>query len=333
MTIRDVIRVLRPTVTTLLLAGLLLGTLASTAVAAPDAAKPGEGEPPAAAPRKIAVIVLLDKLTKFEVGPGTFQADIDVLFRCEKAPCDPSPIASNGKFTIVEAEKLSPEVKLMKLKAELDAQIDLSEFPFDKHTLPIGIEDKNPDVEYYYDEAFANLAMQEAGLTTLMNPEVKLAGWNIGKTLDAVVVKHKFGGNEIDNLAFQITLSRPLLASFFKTLMPVFFMIFVAAFTLILKPKSAGARLGTATSGLIAVVMFHLNATSSLPPLGYLTRMDKFMIATYAVYLLNIALSVAIVRFDEKKDEKNAELTYSIAAGAVPGLAFLAWLNVFLRVV
>src|SRR6185369_9119370 len=102
-----------------------------------------------------------------------------------------------------------------------------------------------------------------------------------------------------EQLVFDIAISRPTLASLFKSLVPVFFMVFVAGFTLLLKPKSAPGRLSASTAGLMSVVMFHVSATSSLPPLGYLTLMDKFMIATYLVYIVNIAFNVAMVRFEE----------------------------------
>lgn len=82
----------------------------------------------------------------------------------------------------------------------------------------------------------------------------------------------------------------------------------------------------------MTVVMFHLSATSSLPPLGYLTRMDKFMISTYFVYLVNTAFAVAMVRLDEKKQERAAELAYFVAGGVVPGLALLTWITVFLKI-
>ncbi|HEY8073182.1 MAG TPA: hypothetical protein VIF62_03715, partial [Labilithrix sp.] len=111
-----------------------------------------------------------------------------------------------------------------------------------------------------------------------------------------------------------------------------FFMVFVAGFTLLLKPKSASGRLTAATGALMTVVMFHLSATSSLPPLGYLTRLDKFMIATYIVYLINILFAVTIVRLDEKKNEKLSELAYLVAGGVVPGVALLAWVTVFMKV-
>jgi hypothetical protein len=124
-----------------------------------------------------------------------------------------------------------------------------------------------------------------------------------------------------------------MLMATFKSVVPVLIMMFVAAFTLLLKPKSAGGRLTAATAGLSAVVMFQVAQVGALPPLGYLTRLDKFMIATYLIYLANIAFSVAMVRFEEKKNERMSELMYLTAAGAVPGIALLAWTAVLMRLV
>ena len=265
----------------------------------------------------------LEKLAKFELGPGSYATEFVLTFTCEHEPCKPDFDVTNGKVT--GKEKLIDEKleKAFRVKAELDAIVDLSEFPFDKHVLYVGLADKGDplNVKYVVDE-------QESGI----DPNVKLAGWEISPHLGAATETHKLDAqHEFQETQFGIAIARPRVAAVFKTLVPVFFMIFVAGFTLLLKPKSASGRLSAATGGLMTVVMFHLSSTSSLPPLGYLTRMDKFMLATYVVYLVNIALAVAIVRFDEKKNEKMAELAYLIAGGAVPGLALVAWLTVFLK--
>ncbi|WP_169927751.1 hypothetical protein [Labilithrix luteola] len=286
-------------------------------------------EEPALGPRTVKIAVVLDKLTKFEIGPGTFNSEFFVFTGCDTEPCVTDPDVSNGK--VVSKEKVAdlPTLKIFRVKAELEANVDLSEFPFDKHTLPITLTDKDDDVTYVSDPALLTQFKMPS-----VNPEIRLAGWNVDTVLMPRVVTHKLeGGLEFKEASFDLPIARPVLASFFKTLVPVFFMIFVAGFTLLLKAKSAAGRLTAATGGLMTVVMFHLSATSSLPPLGYLTRMDKFMLATYFVYLVNIFFAVAIVRFDEKKNEKFAELAYLIAGGAVPGLALVAWLSVFLKVV
>lgn len=273
-------------------------------------------------PQRMRVGMRLTKLNKFEMGPGSYSAELYLTFKCDREPCNPDFDVANGK--IGSKEKLVDDklTKEFKVKADLEALVDLSEFPFDKHVLYVSMIDKNPEVSYDFDSS-----------DTGMDDDVKLAGWSIDPTFATNVEKHKLeNGHEISELQFGIVIKRPTIASFFKSLVPVFFMVFVAGFTLLLKPKSAAGRLSTATGGLMSVVMFHLSSTSSLPPLGYLTRLDKFMIATYLVYVANIAFSVAMVRFEEKKNEKASELAYLLAGGAVPGLALLAWLAVFLKI-
>ncbi len=309
----------------------------------PPPPEPAPPEPePAPAPTKeepepegqsMALVVFLEKLTKFDLGPGVYNGEFYLVFHCEKEPCKPDPHPTNGKFASREQEKSGdPLVTIFKVKAELEAVIDLSEFPFDTHVLPLSVEDKNETVTYHFDPALNDAYLKAMGITSTVSPEAKLAGWTLDKNLRAHVVKQKIGAMVDEQLVFDIAISRPTLASLFKTLVPVFFMVFVAGFTLLLKPKSAGGRLSAATGGLMTVVMFHLSATSTLPPLGYLTRMDKFMIATYLVYLVNIMLAVAIVRFDEKKNDRNAELAYLVAGGLIPGVALLSWVVVFLKV-
>jgi hypothetical protein len=40
-----------------------------------------------------------------------------------------------------------------------------------------------------------------------------------------------------------------------------------------------------------------------------------------------------MVRLEEKKNERMSELMYLAACGAVPGLALVVWLGVFLKLV
>jgi hypothetical protein len=292
--------------------------------AAEGEAKAEKPEPEAPkGPTTLKVGVTLTKLNKFEMGPGTYTAEMYITMSCDHEPCKPELDVTNGKITGKEKVIDEKLLKEFKVKAEFEAFVDLSEFPFDRHLLFLGLLDKNPNAYHYEFESS----------TTGMDDSVKLAGWEIDPKFATNIEKLKLGdGHEINELQFGIAIKRPTTASFFKSLVPVFFMVFVAAFTLLLKPKSAAGRLSAATAGLMSVVMFHLSATSSLPPLGYLTRLDKFMLATYLIYMANIAFSVAMVRFEEKKNEKMSELAYLVAGGAVPGIALLAWLTVFLKI-
>lgn len=315
-----------PLVVRLALALVVLA-LAWTVGARSAAASPGDGAAPTAAPGTVQTIrvgVALEKLAKFELAAGSYTAEFILTFTCPAEPCAPDFDVTNGKITGKEKVVDDKLEKVFRVKTELEAYVDLAEFPFDRHVLPIGLVDKGDPLHVRY--------AVDPGETGI-DPTVKLAGWEINPTFAVHVEPHKLDANhEIHELTFGIAIARPRVAAMFKTLVPVFFMIFVAGFTLLLKPKSAAGRLSAATAGLMTVVMFHLSSTSSLPPLGYLTRMDKFMIATYVVYLVNIAFAVALVRLEEKKNEVLAELAYLAAGGAVPGVALLAWITVFLKI-
>jgi hypothetical protein len=276
-------------------------------------------------PVTMTVGVMVLELNKFDLAQGTYQTEFLATVHCDREPCKPDLDVANGKIT-GKPEKLHDETlfKIFKMKAELSAVIDLSSYPFDNHALPIVLEDRSDPEEVTFE-----LDKDRSGV----KDDIKLPGWDVTQWA-ATIEKDDVGdGTKISQIHFAIEAQRPTMMATFKSIVPVAIMIFVAAFTLLLKPKSAAGRLGTATGGLMSIVMFQVGQVGSLPPIGYLTRLDKFMIATYLVYLVNIGLSVAMVRFEDKKKEKHSELAYLVAAGAVPGVALIAWAAVFMKLV
>jgi hypothetical protein len=261
------------------------------------------------------------ELNKFDLNNGSYNAEFDVTVSCDSEPCKPELDLANGKIQ-GKPEKLKDEPlrKGYRIKAELAAELDLSAYPFDSHLLPIVLQDKgDPEqIKYKLDEADTNIS-----------PKIKLPGWQLNGWL-AKAAEDEAG---VSQLHFYVEAGRPPMMAFFKTCVPVFIMMFVAGFTLLLKPKSAAGRLATATGGLMSLVMFHVGQVTSLPPQGELTFFDKLMIATYFVCLSNIAFSVLMVRMEEKKNERMSEFMYVAAPGAVPGLLLLTWTAVFAHLV
>jgi hypothetical protein len=285
------------------------------------AAEDDDTLPPQHPPVTMTVAVELRELNKFDLANSSYNAEFDVSITCDSEPCKPELDVANGKLQ-GKPEKLKDEPlhKEYRMKAELAAAIDLSAYPFDSHLLPIVLQDKGDPEQIRYKLDTAD---------TKLSDKIKLPGWHIGDWI-AVASEDDAGVSQVH---FFVEAKRPPMMALFKTCVPVFIMMFVAAFTLLLKPKSAAGRLGTATGGLMSLVMFHVGQVTSLPPMGELTRFDKFMIATYLVYLVNILFSVMMVRFEEKKNERMSELAYLVAAGAVPGLLVLTWTAVFAQLV
>jgi hypothetical protein len=297
----------------------------STDPAPPTDAKPPEPTKPDPPPEDddalppphptvtMSVGIMLRELSKFDLTNGSYNAEFDVAVTCDAEPCKPDLDVANGKL-LGKPEKLKDEPlrKEYRLKAELAAELDLSAFPFDGHLLPIVLEDKGDPEQIAYKVDVAE---------TSIGDQIKLPGWQLVQWL-AVSEKDDVGVSQVH---FYVEARRPRMQAFFKTCVPVVIMMFVAAFTLLLKPKSASGRLTAATGGLMSLVLFHVGQVTSLPAQGSLTIFDKFMVATYLAYLVNIAFTVMMVRFEEKKNERMSELMYLVAAGAVPGFAILAW--------
>jgi hypothetical protein len=300
-------------------------TAAPASEAKPAAGDTDDAMPASHAPVTMKVGILVNDVSKFDLAAGTFNTEFLAKFTCEEEPCKPDLDVANGKL-LGKPEKLhdEPLVKVFKVKAELGAIVDLSQYPFDDHELQIMLVDKGDPEQIRYVVDNESMGLKDS---------IKLPGWDVTGWSARASEDDLGDGQKVAQIHYFIGARRPALMATFKSVVPVLIMLFVAAFTLLLKPKSAAGRLGAATGGLMSIVMFQVGQVGSLPPLGYLTRFDKFMIATYLIYLANIAFSVAMVRFEEKKNERMSELMYLAAAGAVPGLALLTWTTVFLKIV
>ncbi len=105
-------------------------------------------------------------------------------------------------------------------------------------------------------------------------------------------------------------------------------MLIVGLLSLLMAGDKLVPRLTLATSAIISSVLFHLNMTSSLPPLGYLTLADKFMVINYVALVAALISSILILYYSDKKHEVLISRTYRLALTTVPvGWAALQGLN------
>ncbi|AFU60335.1 hypothetical protein Ngar_c34200 [Candidatus Nitrososphaera gargensis Ga9.2] len=73
-----------------------------------------------------------------------------------------------------------------------------------------------------------------------------------------------------------------------------------------MSPTNFPPRIGLAASTLLAAVAAHLTAANQLPPIGYLTLIDKLMIVVYALFLNNLISMVMQMRLVDHKQEEKA---------------------------
>jgi len=274
-------------------------------------------------PVEISVGIYVLNLGKFDVSTGSYTVDFYLDFNCDE-PCSPERFEfMNGRATSIDKLIDEPKEKFYRIQASLSQNIDLRQYPFDKHSLTIQIEDKEKTIDqliYKFDEK--NSGIDQA---------VIIVGWQLDGWDSKVKEHHYPNYNETySNFVFNINISRVVLTSFFKSFLPVFFMVFVTMLTLVLTADKVTTRLSLNISTLLASVMFHLNSTSSIPPVGYLTFADKFMITTYVILVTVLFSGILLMRHTEKKDEAKAYKIYRYSLISIPILTILLYTILFL---
>ncbi len=233
-------------------------------------------------------------LGKFDVATGAFTADFYLDMYC-KDGCNTGNFEfMNGRSTSIDKIIDEPNQKFYRIQASLNSPVDLKDFPFDKQKMQVIIEDKQATT----DEIQYVTKKETSGI----DDSIAFTGWNIDGW-DAKVSDHyyKVYDSTYSQFVFDINISRIALNAFIKTFLPVFFILLVVLFSFLLDPDKITNRLAIAGSSLVAAVMFHISISNQIPPVGYLTFADKFMLLTYFILLMSFVLNITLMELLEKK--------------------------------
>ena len=164
-----------------------------------------------------------------------------------------------------------------------------------------------------------------------IDPEVTIVGWNLSGW-DAREDRHAYAiyGETFSKLVFDVNIRRIVLTSILKAFLPAIFIVLVGLLALALRPDKFAPRLGLNTSTLLGAVMFHLTVTSQIPPVGYLTLADKFMIVSYLVLMACLFSTILLMRHTDKKEEELALQIHRRALTLIPPVALLLYAAIFL---
>ncbi len=264
--------------------GLLFITLSARSVVA--------SEPEARPPIKVKVGIYLLNVGKLDIGAGTYGMDFYISFRCSE-DCQPGNFEIlNGRASI-EKNDDEPRFKVFRVRADLVAQLDLRAFPFDAHRLVISLEDKVlQDNRLVYEPD-----MQMTGV----HPSAVVVGWSLDKQWQVLIDRDSYEvyGQSYSRATFSIGAQRPKLSAFLKNLTPALIITLSGFLALLMGADKATSRLTLTTSALVGSVLFHINMTSSMPPIGYLTFGDRFMMINYVGLVLVLMVNVKVLAISE----------------------------------
>jgi hypothetical protein len=310
------------TFTVLLLAAafVILGCVMSGHVAAQeptaDQSTPPSASQPQESPSIVKVGVYVLNVGKLDTSTGAFTIDFYLSFSSDE-PSKPGNFEfSNGRATFVDKSVDEPTEKFYRVQASLASSLNLSRYPFDRHELTIELEDKEQTTRTQVYE----VSLEDSGL----DPAVNIAGWDL-KGWKAEVTDHYYApyGTTFSRYVFSIQIQRPVTAAILKTILPALVIVMVGLLSLVLTPDKIIPRLTLTTGSFTGAVLFHLNMTSSLPPLGYITYGDRFMLVNYLALALALVSTLLALYYVDKKRTTSAERIYKLALIIVP----LVWVT------
>lgn len=275
---------------------------------------------------KVEIGVYVLNLGKYDISTGSFTADFYLSMRCS-LDCSLQDFEfMNGRAGSIEKIIDEKNERFYRIQANLNSPVDLFRFPFDRQNLQIIIEDKKngiDKVEYFVLE-------EESGI----DDSIAFAGWNLDKwTAETRIHEYEIYGERYSQYVFTLPISRILINSIIKTFLPITFIILVMLSSFVLDPDKITTRLTMVGSALVASVMFHVSLANQIPPVGYLTFADKFMVLTYFVLLSCFVINVSLLELNERKKEdlvkrihRYTEFTMFIAVPILYVLLFVFFL-------
>lgn len=265
-------------------------------------------------------------ITDLNVATGSYTMDGYLNFECN-LPCNEDP--GNPAFDVMNATG-EPEISeqtsdtkgntihYYRIRVPLASNLILKDFPFDYHLLTLHIEDKilgDDELTYEFDPS-------KSGVDDF----AIVSGWEVADSLKGEIISHDYAiyTSPYSRLIFSVAIYHPWFSSFMKGLFAAIVIVMVGMLSFLMKYDEIGERLALTSSTLVGAILYHLTLTSSIPPVGYMTFADKFMLANYVIVFGALAVTVRLMLFVNAEQHEKAKKLHAYTQWLIPAI----WLGI-----
>lgn len=213
--------------------------------------------------------------------------------------------------------------QVLRVQGRFSRKFFFDDFPYDRQELVLELEDvvheTNRMVYVPDDEPVA------------INPRLVLPGFRLDPPrfeIEAFEYPTDFGDprrtepHRYSRVRVALPISRPIVTSTLKMLLPVLCVVLGASLMLLLKTTYVDARLGIGITSLLTVVAIQLAGNETMPNVDYLVLMDKIHLAAYVYVLGGLGVVLWTARRIERGDVTAAE-RFQRRSFAITSLGFL----------
>ena len=261
-------------------------------------------------------------ITDLNVATGSYTMDGYLNFECNLS-CNEDP--GNPAFDIMNAtgepeiEEQTSDTKgntvhYYRIRVPLASNLILKDFPFDYHLLTMHIEDKilgDDELTFEFDPG-------KSGVDDF----AIVSGWEVEREIKGEIIPHKYAiyTSPYSRLVFSVAIYHPWFSSFMKGLFAAVVIIMVGMLSFLMKYDEIGERLALTSSTLVGAILYHLTLTASIPPVGYMTFADKFMLANYVILFAALAVTVRLMLLVNAEEHDTAKKLHKYTQWLIPTL-------------
>lgn len=277
---------------------------------------------------KIGMYVL--GITDLDIATGSYTMDVYLNILCSD-PCNtPDPtfevMNATGPLEVTDetGDNKGNTSHHYRVRVPLGTNVLLNDFPFDYHLLNMQMEDKilgANKLVYEFDHE-----------TSGVDKYAVVSGWQVEEEVTGEVVVHDYPIYSVpySRLIFNVQIYHPWFSSFMKGLFAAIVIVMVGMLSFLMKYDEISERLALTSSTLVGAILYHLTLTSSIPPVGYMTFADKFMLSNYVIVFLALTVTVRLMLYVNADEKEKALRLHNLTRWSIPGLWVL--LTVYLIV-
>jgi len=265
---------------------------------------------------EVKVGTYLLNIRKLDVGSGMWVVDFYVWFIWHGEAINPAGFEiMNGAcdfkdapiYDTIEIEGKPYKWLAHRIIATMSNNLNFKSYPLDLQYLTIEIEDRENDIR----KMKYRIVPDENNI----DEQTKIQGWEIKEKFNRITThtyNTSFGyedGNDAglvySRYVFGITISRPRFSSILKLILPLSIILSLSFLSFALSPDKVSQRISLGISTVFTSVAFHINLTSAIPQVSYLTLADRLMISTYFMLFTSLISTIYLIRFvDNNQMEK-----------------------------
>jgi hypothetical protein len=174
---------------------------------------------------------------------------------------------------------------IQRYRGSLSFRHALHDFPFDKHTIRIGMIPVRVDRHAY------DLVVNENRISRV--PDLTILDWTLGDVSGRIApITHVVTGETVNVFYFEIPATRLYQYYLWKVFMPLMLIVAMSWSVFWINPAKFGPQIGMSATSMLTLIAFQFAMASTLPPLSYFTLLDGFITAATGLVFLALVQSL-----------------------------------------